>query len=210
MPIIAVVGNKGGAGKTTLSINLASGLSKKGSVYLLDADLQRSSLQWHDLADVDNHGVDVVDAVEGLGTAVNHYRQASDYLVIDCPPSVQSDQTREALRHADIALIPVLPSPLDLWASVHVERLLDWARDENPAIAGLLVVNQIEPHTRLSKLVKEALAEIELPVANAAIKRRVVYRNAMLMGRSVFEMGAQGREAVSEVQQLIDEVVEKL
>lgn len=210
MPIIAVVGNKGGAGKTTLSINLASGLSKKGSVYLLDADPQRSSLQWHDLADVDNHGVDVVDAVEDLGMAVKRYQQASDYLVIDCPPSVQSDQTREALRHADIALIPVLPSPLDLWASVHVERLLDWARDENPAIAGLLVVNQIEPHTRLSKLVKEALTEIELPVANAAIKRRVVYRNAMLMGRSVFEMGAQGREAVSEVQQLIDEVVEKL
>jgi chromosome partitioning protein len=206
MPVIALVGNKGGAGKTTLCINLASGLLRRRSTLLLDADPQRSSLQWRDIADRDDR-VDVVDAVEDVAATVSRYRDDYDYLVIDCPPSAQSAQTRLALSCSDIAVIPVLPSPLDLWASVHVEQELDWAQSVNPNIQALLVVNQLEPRTRLSKLMHDALAEIELPVANTAINRRMAYRNAMLQGCSVLDAGASARSAADEINQLIEEVV---
>lgn len=209
MPVIALVGNKGGAGKTTLCINLASGLLRRYPTILLDTDPQRSSLQWRDIADRDDL-VTVVDAVEDVSAAVSRYRNQYECVVIDCPPSVQSEQTRQALTCSDIAVIPVLPSPLDLWASVHVERMLDWARSVNPGIKALLVVNQLEPRTRLSRLTHNALAEIELPVAATAIVRRMAYRNAMLQGCSVLDAGADARGAAEEIQKLTDEVVNQL
>ena len=206
MPIVALIGNKGGAGKTTLCINLASGLHRRFSTLLLDSDPQRSSLQWRDIA-VRDDLVGVVDAVEDVAAMVRAHRNSYDYLVIDCPPSVHSEQTRQALACSDIAVIPVLPSPLDLWASVHVEQELDLARSVNPGIRPLVVVNQLEPRTRLSRLMDDALAEIELPVARTSIRRRMVYRNAILEGRSVLEAGAAASEAAEEIQQLIDELV---
>jgi chromosome partitioning protein len=211
MPVIALVGNKGGAGKTTLCINLACGLHQRFSTVLLDADPQRSTFQWRDIAAGEGTGdglIEVFDAVDDVQGAVQRNRERYDYVVIDCPPSVQSEQTRQALSCCDIAVIPVLPSPLDLWASVHVAQELDWARSVNPAIRALLVVNQLEPRTRLSRLMHDALAEIELPVANTAIRRRVAYRNSILQGRSVLDAGAYAREAAEEIDQLIDEVVQ--
>ncbi len=209
MPVIALVGNKGGAGKTTLCINLASGLLRRGSTILLDTDPQRSSLQWRDISDASDL-VAVVDAVDDVKAAVSQYQNRCEWMVIDCPPSVHSEQTRQALSCSDIALIPVLPSPLDLWASIHVERTLDWARSVNPGIKALLVVNQLEPRTRLSRLMHDALAEIALPVATTAIVRRVAYRNAMLHGCSVLDRGAEARSAAEEIKNLTDEVVKQL
>jgi chromosome partitioning protein len=209
MPVIAVVGNKGGAGKTTLSINIASGMQRRFPTVLLDADPQRSSFQWREIAERDDL-VEVVDAVEDVVETVKQYRDRYDCVMIDCPPSVQSEQTRQALTCSDLAVIPVLPSPLDLWATVHVEKELDWARSVNPAIKGLVVVNQLESRTLLSRLIHEALAEIELPVAKTAITRRMAYRNAMLQGCSVLDAGAAANDAAEDIKQLVEEVVDYL
>lgn len=209
MPVIALVGNKGGAGKTTLCINLASGLLRRYTTILLDTDPQRSSLQWRAISNRDDL-VTVVDAVDDVSAAVSEYRNRYECVVIDCPPSVQSEQTLQVLTCSDIAVIPVLPSPLDLWASVHVERSLDWARSVNPDIKALLVVNQLEPRTRLSRLMHDALAEIELPVATTTIVRRVAYRNAILQGCSVLDAGADARSAAEEIENLTEEVVRQL
>ncbi|MEJ2180152.1 MAG: ParA family partition ATPase [Gammaproteobacteria bacterium] len=207
MPVIAVVGNKGGAGKTTLSINIASGMHRRFSTVLLDADPQRSSFQWREIAERDDI-VEVIDAVEDVVETVRHYRDRYDCVVIDCPPSVQSAQARQALTCSDVAVIPVLPSPLDLWATVHVEQELEWARSVNPGIKGLVVVNQLESRTLLSKLIREALAEIELPVAKTAITRRMAFRNAMLQGCSVLDAGAVAYDAAEDINQLVDEVMD--
>lgn len=209
MPVIAVVGNKGGAGKTTLSINVASGMQRRFPTVLLDADPQRSSYQWREIADRDDV-VDVVDAVEDVKETVEMYRDRYECVVIDCPPSVQSEQTRQALTVSDIAVIPVLPSPLDLWATVHVEQEIEWARSVNPDIKGLVVVNQLESRTVLSRIIHQALAEIPLPVAKTAITRRMAYRNAMLQGCSVLEAGSTAHLAAQDINQLVDEVVNYL
>ena len=209
MPVIALVGNKGGAGKTTLCINLARALAERDSTIVLDADPQRSSLNWHSIAEGDS-AFPVLAASENVAAVADDHAARANYLVIDCPPSVHSQQTTEALAQADLALIPVQPSPLDLWASVQIETEIDRARQSNPDLQALLVINQLEPRTRLSRLMRDALAELSLPAAETAIRRRMIYRNAVIQGRSVLDVGSRGAEAADEIRQLIDEMVNLL
>lgn len=207
MPVIAVVGNKGGAGKTTLSVNLAAGLSKQASIAIVDADPQGSALQWHAIAD--EAGIfPVYSASDDIPAQTASLLQNYQYIVIDCPPSVHAPQTSAVLDICNMALIPVQPSPMDLWATVHIERAITSARKTNPSLRAMLVINQLEARTTLSRLVREALDVIALPVANTALRRRAVYRNSALEGRSVFDMGRRGIDAVTEIDQLIHEVTQ--
>jgi len=207
MPILALVGNKGGAGKTTLCVNLARALVERGKTVVLDADPQRSSLQWRQLAERDD-AVEVIDAVDDVATAVDRAVAQFQYVVVDCPPSVHATQTERVLALCDLALIPVQPSPLDLWATVHIEAKVDAARKVNPALRAILVINQLEPRTRLSQLVRQALAELNIPAAETSIRRRMAYRSAVLEGRTVLDQGRRGEAAAEEIRQLIEEVVE--
>ena len=206
MPIIAIVGNKGGAGKTTLSVNLAAGISREHSVVMIDADPQGSSLQWRAIAG-DNVNFPVYAPTFSLREQAKQYAVKNEYILIDCPPSVHAPQTLAALEFADLALIPVQPSPIDLWATVHIEKAINEAREVNPALKAMLVINQIEARTTLSKLVREVLSEIALPVADTAIRRRAVYRNSALEGKSVFDIGKRGADAAAELDLLIKEVI---
>jgi chromosome partitioning protein len=206
MPVIAMVGNKGGAGKTTLAVNFAAALAQRASTAVLDADPQGSTLQWHAFADDDN-ALSVFEATADLQTQAGELHPHYHYIVIDCPPSVHASQTHAALQVSDIALIPVQPSPVDLWATVHIERAIAQARNSNPGLNAVLVINQLEPRTTLSRLVREALAELELPVAETPVRRRAVYRASALEGKSVFDMGRRGADAAAELDQLIKEVI---
>lgn len=205
MPVIALVGNKGGAGKTTLTVNLAVGLGRVGRVVILDTDPQGSSTQWRSIAD-DDTIPSVISATDNLLAEVQNLTTQYDYIVVDCPPSVQAMQTLSILQVSDIALIPVQPSPFDLWASIHIEQAVFEAKEKNQGLQALLVINQLEPRTMLSQLMRDALSEIKVPVADTSIRRRAVYRASALEGRSVYSMGKRGAEAVEELEQLIKEV----
>jgi chromosome partitioning protein len=205
MPIISLLGNKGGAGKTTLAVNLASALHSIDSTLLLDADPQQSSSQWRVLSSRAD-SVPVFNASSSVAMSVGAQSKNYQHLLIDCPPSVHSDQTKDALRLSDWAIIPVLPSPLDLWASVKIEAEINKARESNPSLKALLVINQLEPRTRLSQAIRNATVELNTPTAETAIRRRVIYRSTILEGRSVFEAGAKAAPAVDELTELLQEI----
>ena len=111
--IIALVGNKGGAGKTTLAVNLAAGLARQQSVAVIDADPQGSALQWRAIAG-DASAPPVAAAEADLQRQAFKLLQDYRWVVIDCPPSVHAPQTGAVLGFGDLALIPVQPSPMDL------------------------------------------------------------------------------------------------
>lgn len=205
MSIIAVVGNKGGAGKTTLSVNLASGINKRYRTAIIDADPQRSSLQWRAFSESD--AVSVYEAEEDIQAQANKLKDSYERIVIDCPPSVYAPQTNKALEASTHAVIPVQPSPMDLWATVHIVEAVDKAKDQNPDIQPVIVINQLEPRTMLSKLVREAVQEIGVPVADAMIRRRAIFRSSILEGKSVYDMGKRGDAAVEEIEFLIQEIM---
>ena len=205
--IIAVINQKGGSGKTTLALNLSAGLALRGSAHLVDADLQRSITQWvgmgrdsGDLPEVTQLGVDPE-------TVLNMLARKYRYVVVDCPPTVQSDAVGAVLRAAHQVLIPVLPSPIDLWASVDMAVKVNEARQHNPDLRACLVLNQLESRNALSRDMREALAEFDVPVLVAGMQRRAAYRSAAVEGRSVYSMGKRGQLAVSDIEAIIKEVL---
>lgn len=206
MPVIALVGNKGGAGKTTLTVNLAAGLSQHGSVAIVDADPQGSSLQWRINTD-ESSAPPVYPAEANLIEQIEALEREYAYVIADCPPSVDAPQTLLVLQVTDLALVPVQPSPVDLWATVHIERAISHARELNPSLAARLVINQLETRSTLSQLIRDALVEINVPVADTPIRRRAVYRASALEGQSVYAMGARGKDAAAELDQFINEVI---
>jgi len=206
MPVIAFVGNKGGAGKTTLSVNLAAGLARYAETAIVDADPQGSSVHWYANAD-ELKVAPVFQAEPELLEQIENLRGQFAYVIADCPPSVHAPQTDAILRVADVVMVPVQPSPVDLWATVHIEQAIEEAKQINPTLRAVLVVNQLESRSTLSQLIREALAEIAVPVAGTAIRKRAVYKASALEGRTVFDMGKRGAEAAAELDQLIREVI---
>ena len=206
MTVIALIGNKGGAGKTTLAINLATVFHQQTATALFDADPQGSALHWSAMFDNDGMPL-VVDATENLGSVIRDYQDQYQHIIIDCPPQLHSAQTRAALEHCHVAIIPVLPSPLDLWATVAVDEAINVAQSKNPGLRPLLVINQLEPRTKLSRLVRDAITELNIPAAETALRRRAVYRASVLEGKSVTQMGSKGSVAAEEINDLIAEVL---
>lgn len=205
--LIAWLGNKGGTGKTTLAINSAMGLSRLAPTAVLDLDPQRSSWQWSRIAEADALAAHVYDGHNNVAATVADLRQRYHYLIIDCPPSVEAAQTREILRLADQVLVPVQPSPMDLWATVSVVDAVDAARREHPRLQARIVLNQLEARTVLSRDIRQVIDEVGMAVLAGDVRRRAVYRNAMAEGKTVFDMGSEGREAVEEIERLIEEVI---
>jgi len=207
--VTAVINQKGGAGKTTLAMNLAAGLARRGDTIVMDLDPQGSSSQW---ASMGQHPfpatVEKIDGTWDARTLHQNY-QAYRHMVLDCPPSLDSHASLQALRACDVALIPVLPSPIDLWASLKLPQEIEEARKVNPNIKAYLVLNQLEPNSALSAAMHDALVEFGIPVLNAVIRRRAVYRSAALEGVSVFQMGGHGIQAVEEIEAIIREVIGK-
>ncbi|QKT04217.1 AAA family ATPase [Ectothiorhodospiraceae bacterium 2226] len=206
--VIAVVNQKGGTGKTTLSMNLAAGLSRRGRTLVVDADPQGSATQWARLSSESKPYPASVVAVAGpLGREVARFRDDYRYVVVDCPPTLESGAAQAAMGAADLVLIPVLPSPMDLWGSVRMAKALDQARTENDRLAAYLVVNQVEMRNALSRAMEQALAEFDIPALESKLQRRAVYRNTALEGSSVYEYGKRGEAAAAEIDALIEEAV---
>jgi chromosome partitioning protein len=206
MSVIAVVGNKGGTGKTTLALNLAAGLARNDTVVIVDADPQQSAYQWRLVREEDAALPAVVATAVGLEESVQALCRTHAHVIIDCPPSIKAPQTERALSQANHALIPVQPSPMDLWATTHIARVVERLRPDNPRLRALIVMSQMEARTTLSRLMPEALSELDLPVAETAVRRRSIHRHCILEGRTVFQAGRRGEAAAAEIEALIAEV----
>ena len=206
--VFAISNQKGGTGKTTLSMNLAAGLAQKGRALLIDADPQGSATQWSRLAPPEKpFPVSVISVGGHLAREVETFGRDFDYVVIDCPPTLETGVMQAAMQVTDTVLIPVLPSPVDLWASIRIAEAIDHAKLRNRQLSARIVINQLEPRSALSSAMQEALEEFDIPALQAGIRRRAIYRNAAMEGRSVFEMGKRGQPAVEEIQAVIEEVL---
>jgi chromosome partitioning protein len=206
--LIAIANQKGGSGKTTLTMNLAAGLGQRGRALVIDADPQGSAVQWSGLAPEGRPFPVPVIAVGGdASREVEHFREDYDYILIDCPPSLETERTEKAMLASDRVLIPVLPSPVDLWASMHLVERVESIRQRRPELDARFVINQLEPRSALSRAMHSALEEFDVPALESCIRRRAVYRNAAMEGRSVFCLGKQGETARSEIGNVIEEVI---
>ncbi len=205
--VIAVINQKGGTGKTTLALNLAAGLARRASTAVIDADPQRSISQWIAMGGGESTlpvaspiGADPADTIAQL-------KKSHRYVVVDCPPTVQGAVIDAVMATADRVLIPVLPSPLDLWASVEMAALVREAQQKNRALQAWLVLNQVETRNALSRVMQQAVAEFDLPLLQASLQRRAAYRSAAVEGVSVYALGGRGVQAVADIEAIIEELL---
>ena len=205
--IIAVINQKGGTGKTTLALNLAAGLALRGPTHLVDADPQRSISQWVEMA-ADSAGLPpVAPSGDDPFATISQLGRTNSYVVVDCSPVIRGDVFAAVMRSVQVILIPVLPSPIDLWASVGTVAAVGEARRWNPDLRTGLVLNQMESRNALSRGMREALSEVDVPILQASMQRRAAYRSAALEGVSIYGLGKRAKAAVMDMEAIIEEVL---
>ncbi len=205
---IAVANQKGGTGKTTLAVNLAAGFHRRGQTVLLDADPQGSAGHWARVGGMENDlpPVQGVDADEVYASIMRASRSCR-YVLVDCPPHLQSDTLRKVMGAVDLVLIPIQPSPLDLWASVSMTTVVQEVRVGNPKLRAYMVLNQLDGRNALSRSMHQALAEFDVPTLTNGLARRAAFRSAALEGGSVYRLGGRSANAVQDVEAIIEEVL---
>jgi chromosome partitioning protein len=210
--IIAVCNQKGGSGKTTLSMQLAGTLARrKNKVLVVDADPQGTATRWAASADDENpfpaSVIGLSAASEKVHREVKKFVADYDFIVIDCPPAADSPVPQSALLIADLALVPIIPSPLDLWASVGIRQVIENVSDINETLIARLVVNQCQPKTNLAKDTLEVLPEFGIPVCKNYLRQRTAYRQSAVFGQTVQDFGSKAKDAIQEIEALTKEVL---
>lgn len=202
--VIVVAQQKGGAGKTTLVVNLAVALAQEGArVAILDTDPQGSLGRWF-MARRERLGGDVgmefsTSSAWGVSYECEKLRREADVVLVDTPPKVDAD-LRPALREADLILIPVASSHVDLWAT---EGVLDLARRERKRAT--VVLNRAKAGTRLADEVAEAARSLEAALADVRLSNRVSFAETLGNGLGVLEAGRRS-PASDEVRALLAEI----
>ncbi len=205
--IVSFLNQKGGVGKTTLAVHVADALARrKHRVLRGDPDPQGAAL---DGAAARRGGSRF--PVAGLPRASLHKElpalaQGYDAVIIDGPPRVY-DVARSAIMASDLVLVPVQPSPYDVWAAKEIVDLMHEAAVFKPGLKSAFAINRKIVNTALGRDVVEALADYPIRVLKAAICQRVALAESAVQGRTVFET-APNHPAVNELLALVDEVVE--
>jgi chromosome partitioning protein len=203
--IITIAQQKGGAGKTTLAAQLAVVWARQGRrVALLDIDPQASLSAWVGLrrSRLGETALGFAfEAVSGWRATdwVETQARDADIVIVDSPPHAEIE-ARIALRAAGLVLVPLQPSPLDLWATGATLRL---ARDERRAI--LAVLNRVPARSSLTETVAADLARDGVPLAAARLGNRIAFAQAMAQGSGVAET-APGSAAAGEIAALAKEI----
>lgn len=192
--VVAVAQQKGGSGKSTVAANLAAVLAAGGNrVALLDTDPQGSVTRWHE--ERQRHLSRVApmffDHPSGwrVPTALDRLRRAHDIVILDTPPHAGTD-AKLAIRAADLVVMPLQPSPADLWASEATRRL---AAEERRPLRALL--NRVPAQGKMRDKVLASLEEMDVPVLEQCLGNRAHFASAFLEGLSVTEAAPRSTAA---------------
>lgn len=208
MPVVSFLNQKGGVGKTTLATNVATALALAGrKVFFIDADPQGSALDWSAARQST-----LLFPVVGLPKDTLHREMATlsapyDWVVIDGPPRVHT-VAKSAIAASDIVVIPVQPSPYDIWAAREVVDIIADVRVLKEDLKAVFTINRKIANTAIARDVSAALADYAaIPVLRASLTQRVAFAESAAAGQSVLESEPQGL-AAHEIRALMAEILE--
>ena len=182
--VITVAQQKGGAGKTTLAAHLAAAFAARRRVAVLDIDPQRSLARWHGLRGARASAAPILlSDVSGwrLAAELDRLRRDHDVLIVDSPPQIDTD-AKLAVRGADLVLVPLQPSPPDLWAAEGTLKLA--AAEKRPA---RLVLNRAPVSGKLRQQVEAEISRNGDLLLAATLGNRTGFASAFAQGLGITE-----------------------
>ena len=209
--IWTICNQKGGSGKTTATMQIAGALARREfRVLVADADPQGTATRWAASA---SDETPFPCAVVGMANAggkthreVAKFADNYDFILIDCPPAADSPVPHSALLVSDLALVPLVPSPLDLWASVGIREVIARMSDINDALQARLLLNQAQPQHNLTKETLEILPEFGIALCQTQWRQRAAFRQSAVWGQTVHD--GTNKAAIQEVESLTDELLQ--
>ena len=210
--IITIFNSKGGCAKSLTSQALASCLVRRGiNTLLVDADIQGTSTTWAKAAPDDARFCIPVMNFSIYAEKIHReiQKQLDNYqvIIVDCGPALDAPQPISALLVSDLAIIPIIPSPPDIWASRGAKSLVEHAQILNTELRAVILPSRVGRTTLSNAIVKE-LSTFGIPVMKSRISHRISFQEAMLLGISVSDLGRAGRLATEEVNAMTDEVLD--
>ncbi len=202
--IISFLNQKGGVGKTTLSVNIAAYLAKSGHrVLLIDADKQGSASTW---ASIREDAPFQVVSMARANMARDALKLAADYThtIIDGPPHAE-EIARSCIVASDFVALPIEPSGLSTWASDLTVKQVREAQEFKPSLKCGFVVSRKIGNTVIGRDIRNMAAEAGMPILAGDIEQRVAFAESLTMGKSIFEW-AEGSAAAKEIEQLTKEI----
>lgn len=207
---VALCGQKGGAGKTTLAISLAAEWHNRGyRTLLVDLDPQGTATTWGDIAaEVGVPGPTVVGMGDAVRTRLPDIAVDYDMVVIDCPPRA-GKRTVGALMVADLAVLPCAASPADLWALSEALDVVGQAQSLRPDLRVRIALNQVLVSSTLGQQIEEALSDLEVERMRKIVHHRVEMARTLATGQGV-TVARSSSLAAEEVRRWVDEVEDVL
>ncbi|HYV39032.1 MAG TPA: ParA family protein [Gemmataceae bacterium] len=207
---IAITNQKGGVGKSTLAVHLAVWLHDRGAkVALLDLDKQRSSSLWIGQAEP-KITIRTAATPDECLSEVQNLAACHDFVVGDGPGGLD-DISRTLLILADLALMPITPSLLDVRSVQQASSVLRYAQKiNNGRPMGRLILNKMKTRDTISRELKLTAPNLGMAVTENVIRDLQQYRDAVQQGTVVTRTGRKGQHAAEEINRLFAELLPQI
>lgn len=203
---IAILNQKGGVGKTTLAVHIATGIAERDfKCLLIDADKQGSALAWSATREEAPAFPVVGIPTANIHREVEKLGKGYDHVIIDSPPHA-NEVARSVIMASDVIVIPVQPSPYDVWATEDTVKLIKEAIPFKEKLISAFVINRKIVNTAIGRDVVSELEQFEIPVLSSQICQRVVFAESAGAGKTVLET-EPGSIAAQEIQALVTEIL---
>lgn len=208
--VIGILNPKGGAGKSTLATNIARALHLAGfATLLIDSDPQGTTRDWYASQAEEGWGPEVIAMdSKAIGRGLGRITQGFEYVLIDGAAKIDGRESADVVKACDVILIPVQPSPADIWGAADLIEIIQARRSvTNGRPKAAIVISRQVVGTKLAESVSDALAAYELPILQARTSQRVGYAEALMEGKGVVDAEPDGK-AAEEIKAIMKELLE--
>ena len=212
MKVITIINRKGGSGKTTVAQNLASAFAlAKYDTVLIDADPQASALRIREAREKDALYMTMGMPHKNIHKDIP--KLSHDLILIDTPPQDENSAIqRSAMIKADLVLIPIKPSPLDVWACEPIAQMIQEVRTMREDLKACFLITMRIVNSNIGievfDAVKELFIEEQIEVLTNSICNRVAYTSKLGEGLSVVEFPNEGRLEIKRLMKEIEGILE--